>query len=196
MEYFVYGRDRPGAGQLRRETMERHWSFIDGYAEQLIARGATLAAPDGAMTGSMHLVDLPSPEAAQVFAFEEPFFQAGVFSEVLVRRWRNELGRTMWEFTGAGGQRFLVIGHGRPGSGGASVEEIDYLRGEAEQRLIVHGPTFSEQGDWTGSVTLLELADLAAVRQLVDGSPAARAVFYEQVEIHHWCFGGRSQPGL
>jgi hypothetical protein len=30
----------------------------------------------------MHLVDLPGPQAAQVFAFQEPFFEAGVFSEV------------------------------------------------------------------------------------------------------------------
>lgn len=192
MEYFFYGRDRPGAGQLRRETMERHWSFMDGYDEQLIARGPTLSAPDGEMTGSMHLVDLPSAEAAQVFAFEEPFFEAGVFSEVLVRRWRNELGRTMWDFAGPGGQRFLVIGHGRIGSGGASADQLDYLRREAGQNLIAHGPTFSEQEDWTGSVTLLELSDLTAAEQLIDASPASRAGLYEQLEIHHWRFGGRA----
>lgn len=176
--------------------MERHWSFIDGYAERLIARGPTLSAPDGEMTGSMHLVDLPGAQAAQVFAFQEPFFEAGVFSEVLVRRWRNELGGTMWDFTGPGGQRFLVIGHGRRGSDGASAEQLDYLRSEAMQNLIAHGPTFIEEGDWTGTVTLLELHDLAAAEQLIDSSPAARAGFYEELEIHHWRFGGRGQPGL
>lgn len=175
--------------------MERHWSFIDGYAERLIARGPTLSTPDGEMTGSMHLVDLPDPQAAQVFAFQEPFYEAGVFSEVLVRRWRNELGRTMWEFTGQGGQRFLVIGHGRSGAG-ASTEQLDYLRSEAEQNLIAHGPTFSEDGDWTGTVTLLEVADLAAAERLIDSSPAGCAGLYEQLEIHHWRFGGRGQPGL
>lgn len=196
MEYFFYGRDRPGAGQLRRQTMERHWAFMDGYAEHMIARGPTLSAPDGEMTGSMHLVDLPDPQAAQVFAFREPFFGTGVFSEVLVRPWRNELGRTMWEFSGPGGQRFLVIGHGRPGSEGAPVEQLDYLRSHAEQNLIAHGPTFSEQGDWAGSVTLLELPDLSAAEQLIDASPAARAGLYEHLELHHWRFGGRGQPGL
>lgn len=196
MQYFFYGRDRAGAGQLRRETMERHWSFMDGYAEQMIARGPTLSAPDGEMTGSMHLVELPSPEAAQVFAFQEPFFQAGVFSEMLVRRWHNELARTMWEFTGPGGQRFLVIGTGHPSSEGASAEQLGYLRSQAAQNLIAHGPTFSEQDEWIGSVTLLELPDLAAAEQLMNDSPAARAGLYERLEIHHWRFGGRSQPGL
>ncbi len=196
MEFFFYGRDRPGAGHLRRQTIERHWSFMDGYANHMIARGPTLSAPDGEMTGSMHLVDLPDTQAAQVFAFEEPFFQAGVFSEVLVRRWRNELGRTMWEFRGPGGHRFLHIGHGHPGSDGASAEQLDYLRRQADQSLIAHGATFSEQGDWAGSVTLVELPDLSAAAQLINGSPAAQAGLYEQLELHHWRFGGRGQPGL
>jgi uncharacterized protein len=30
-----------------------------------------------------------------VFAFQEPLYRAGVYGEVLVRRWRNVLGRTM-----------------------------------------------------------------------------------------------------
>jgi uncharacterized protein len=169
---------------------------MDGYAGQMVARGPTLAAPDGEMTGSLHLVDLPSPDAAQVFAFHEPFFLAGVFSEVLVHRWRNALARTMWEFKELGGQRFLAIGHGHPGADGASNEQQDYLRDKAAQNLIAHGPTFSEQGDWTGSVTLLELPDLAAAEQLINHSPAARAGLYAQLEIHYWRFGGRPQPGL
>jgi len=28
--------------------------------------------------------------------------QAGVYRDVLLRRWRNMLGRTMWDFPGAG----------------------------------------------------------------------------------------------
>jgi len=29
-----------------------------------------------------------------------------MFEEVLVRRWRNALARTMWDFAGHGGRRF------------------------------------------------------------------------------------------
>lgn len=176
--------------------MEHHWTFIDGYAERLIARGPTLAAPDCEMTGSMHLVDLPDWQSAQVFASKEPFYEAGVFSEVLVRRWRNELGRTMWEFNGRGRERFLVIGHGHAGADGASAAQLDYLRSEAAESLIAHGPTFSEEGHWTGSVTLLEVRDMATAEQLLNESPVARTGLYDQLEVHHWRFGGRSQPGL
>jgi hypothetical protein len=62
-------------------------------------------------------VDPPDAEAARVFAFQEPYYRACVYGEVLVRRWRNVLGRTMWQYPAELGDdwRFLVIGHGRPG---------------------------------------------------------------------------------
>ena len=97
MEYFFYCRGRPGTQALLEELAEAHWSFMDGYAEQMIARGPTLTPDRTTWTGSMHMVDLPDAQAARVFAFQEPFYRAGVYDEVLVRRWRNELGRTMWD---------------------------------------------------------------------------------------------------
>ena len=85
-----------GRGPRRRpdELAEAHWSFMDGYAEHMIARGPTLTADRTTWTGSMHMVDLPDAQAARVFAFQEPFYRAGVYGEVLVSRWRNTLGRT------------------------------------------------------------------------------------------------------
>jgi uncharacterized protein YciI len=99
------------------ELAEAHWSFMDGYAEAMIARGPTLTTDRTTWTGSMHLVDLPDAQAAQVVAFQEPFYRAGVYGEVLVRRWGNALGRTMWDYPAELGhdRRFLVIGHGNPG---------------------------------------------------------------------------------
>jgi hypothetical protein len=56
---------------------------------------------------------------ARSFAFDEPNYQAGVYRDVLVRRWHNMLGRTMlgrtmWDFPGGptGGNRYLVLGLG------------------------------------------------------------------------------------
>jgi hypothetical protein len=34
----------------------------------------------------MHIVDLQGAEQVRVFAIEEPFYRAGVYREVLVRR--------------------------------------------------------------------------------------------------------------
>jgi uncharacterized protein YciI len=117
MEFFCYHRDRPGSAVLRDELLQEHWSYMDRYATELIARGPTFT-DDDTPTGSVHVVDLPDPAAAHAFAFDEPYYQAGVYRDVLVRRWRNMLGRSMWEFPSAAVRRRLgVAGYRRPRPG-------------------------------------------------------------------------------
>jgi uncharacterized protein len=82
MEYFFYCRDKPGTETLREMTTEPHWSFMDVYADAMIARDPTVTSDGTKVTGSMHIVDLPDAEAARVFAFEEPYYRAGVFGDV------------------------------------------------------------------------------------------------------------------
>ncbi|MCL2731804.1 MAG: YciI family protein, partial [Actinomycetia bacterium] len=100
MEFFCYHRDRVGSVGLRDALLEEHWSYMDGFADGMIARGPTLTDDGELPTGSVHIVDLAEPEAARTFAFEEPCYQAGAYRDVMVRRWRNVLGRTMWDFPG------------------------------------------------------------------------------------------------
>ncbi|WP_327435375.1 YciI family protein [Streptomyces sp. NBC_01236] len=100
MEFFCYHRDRPGSVALRDKLVEEHWSYMDRYAAEMIARGPTFGGDGETPTGSVHIVGLPDPAAARAFAFDEPNYQAGVYRDVLLRRWRNMLGRTMWDFPG------------------------------------------------------------------------------------------------
>jgi uncharacterized protein YciI len=129
----------------------------------------------------VHIVDLPDAAAARAFAFDEPNYQAGVYRDVLLRRWRNLLGRTMWEFPGGagGGNRYLVLGLG---SGPAADLEVPADRAE----LIAYGPLLSDDGaTWLGTAALLR----------APGPDEARAVLtaerYADVEVHAWEFGGR-----
>ncbi|MFF4590970.1 YciI family protein [Streptomyces sp. NPDC001388] len=181
MEFFCYHRDRAGSATLRGELLEAHWGYMDRFAAEMIARGPTFADGGEAPTGSVHIVDLPDPAAARAFAFDEPNYQAGVYRDVLVRRWRNLLGRTMWEFPGgpSGGLRYLVLGFG---SGPAADLEVPWDRGE----LIAYGPLLSDDGVvWVGTAALVRAA----------GPDAARAVLtagrYAGIEVHEWEFGGR-----
>ena len=41
MEFFCYHRDRHGSMALRDELLKEHWSYMDRYAAELIARGPT-----------------------------------------------------------------------------------------------------------------------------------------------------------
>jgi uncharacterized protein len=72
---------------------------MDRYEAEMIARGPTLARDGDPPTGSVHIVDLPDPATARAVAFDEPGYQAGVYRDVMLRRWRNMLARAMWDFT-------------------------------------------------------------------------------------------------
>lgn len=199
MEYFFYCRDKADTAALRKQFVQVHWSFMDRYADKMIARGPTLAEDGVTQTGSMHIVNLPDAAAARVFAYEEPFFREGVFAEAMIRRWRNALGRTMWEFHGdpEHNQRFLIIGHGKPGvsqaRGSLLDEHRDYLlQPDHAPHFIARGPLLSDDGAaWVGSAMLVEFPSREAVETMLASEPYNRAGLYQRIEIHNWRFGGR-----
>lgn len=185
MEFFCYHRDRPGSAALRRAMLEEHLCYMDRYEKEMTARGPTLADDGVTPTGSVHILDLPDPGAARAFAFDEPGYQAGAYRDVLLRRWRNELGRSMWEFPGgrADGNRYLVIGLGaEPGAGPDTPDGRD--------ELIAYGPLLSDDGAvWLGTAALVRAPDRDAARA------ALASGLYADVEVHNWRFGGRPVTG-
>ncbi|MET9497835.1 YciI family protein [Streptomyces sp. NPDC006552] len=181
MEFFCYHRDRPASLPLRYELIEEHWSYMDQYAKEMIARGPTLADDGDTPTGSVHIVDLPDPAAARAFACDEPNYQAGVYRDVLLRRWRNTLGRTMWDFPGGGtdGNRYLVIGLG-------AGQAADLAVPRDQSGLIAYGPLLSDDGTaWLGTAALVRAPDPSTARALL--TPGR----YADIEVHNWQFGGR-----
>jgi uncharacterized protein YciI len=181
MEFFCYHRDRPGSVTLRAELLEAHWSYMDRYAAELLARGPTIAEDGDAPTGSVHIADLPDPAAARAFAFDEPNYQAGVYRDVLLRRWRNALGRTMWDFPGGpeDGHRYLVLGLG-------AGQAADLTVPPGPEELIAYGPLLSDDGaSWLGTAALVRAPDPDAARAIL--TPAR----YAAIEVHSWQFGGR-----
>ncbi|WP_405394005.1 YciI family protein [Microbispora hainanensis] len=181
MEFFCYHRDRPGSDPLREELVEAHWSYMDRFDAELIARGPTLDRAADIATGSVHIVDLPDPAAARAFAFDEPNYQAGVYRDVMIRRWRNALGRTMWDFPGGrdGGNRYLVLGLG-------SGEAADLVPPTDRDELIAYGPLLSDDGAaWLGTAALVRAPDMDAARAVLTRDR------YAAIEMHDWEFGGR-----
>lgn len=199
--YFFYCRDKADTAGLRREIVEGHWSFMDGYADAMVARGPTLADDGVTPTGSMHVAELPNEAAARVFAFEEPNYQAGIYDDVMIRQWTNALERTMWDFDGDAetNQRFMFIGFGRGGDDvTARRNELlqahrDFLAPPEKMRQqILRGPLWDASGKtWVGSLFLLEARDRAAAAAFFDDEPYTKDGLYERTEIHEWRFGGR-----
>jgi len=181
MEFFCYHQDRAGSAMLRDDLLENHWSYMDRYAAGMIARGPTLTSEGDSATGSVHILKLPDPAAARAFAFEEPNYQAGVYRDVLLRRWRNMLGNTMWETLGdhTNVNQYLLVGLGpEPAAELAAPSDPD--------DLIAYGPLLSDDGTtWLGTAALLRATD-----------PATALAFmthhrYAHLEVHSWQPGGR-----
>ena len=181
MEFFCYHRDRPDSMALREELLEKHWSYMDRYQGEMIARGPTLADDGGMPTGSVHIVDLPDSAAARAFVFDEPNYQAGVYRDVLLRRWRNLLGRTMWDFPGgpADGNRYLVLGFG-------AGQAADLAAPPGRDELIAYGPLLSDDGaTWLGTAVLVRALSPEVARGVLTLDR------YAGIEVHSWQFGGR-----
>jgi uncharacterized protein len=108
----------------------------------------------------------------------------------MIRRWRNSLGRTMWEYGGNhAAMHFLMIGHARADVGAVRDDLcVDHLA----NHVIVCGPLLSDDGlRWAGTAATLALESRGAVEELLAGDPLVTAGLYEHIEIHPWCFGGR-----
>jgi len=104
-----------------------------------------------------------------------------VYRDVLLRRWRNMLGRTMWDFPSGrdGGNRYLVLGLG---AGPAA----DIALPAARDELIAYGPLLSDNGAaWLGTAALVRAWDQEAARAILTPDR------YADIEVHRWQFGGR-----
>ncbi|WP_345718643.1 YciI family protein [Kineosporia mesophila] len=191
MEFFVFHRDRPGSLALRDDLLQEHWSYMDRFATGMIARGPVFTADGENLVGSVHIADLPDLAGGRAFALEEPYYQAGVFRDVLLRRWRNVLGRTMWEFPGGtvgeddGGYLVLGLGSGPVPDSEATDEMV------TQDALVTYGPLLCDDGRTrVGTVALVQAASAAEARGVL-GSGNDVDSQYAVVEVYRWQFGGR-----
>jgi len=116
LNFFVYSRDAAETEALRDddELLEQHWSYMDAFAESMVARGPTFREDRETVTGSLHVLELPDVDAARTFVAREPNNSAGVYGEHFLCRFENLLGRTMWEFSSTADEpKFLVVARSR-----------------------------------------------------------------------------------
>lgn len=59
MRYFVHGVDREDVDEQLEELGESHWTYIDGHADALVARGPTLSTDGTSHTAASMSWKLP-----------------------------------------------------------------------------------------------------------------------------------------
>lgn len=196
MDFLVYSRTIPESelpahvDEDEEPLNERHWSYMDGFADRLTARGPTLGPDRDSWTGSMHIVDLPDADAARAFVENEPYERNGLFARHSTWRFTNLLGRTMWEFPGATEEepRFVVLAQG-PGTsrGPAPVGDL----GPAwRDRLVVYGALGTLDGRPAGVAVAVQVPSRDALEVLI-ADPSMRLSDHAELEVHDWEFGGR-----
>lgn len=195
MDFLIYSRSVPQS-ELSEYTTEdeerlneRHWSYMDAFADHLAARGPTLGPDRDSWTGSLHIVDLPTTEAAHAFVQNEPYQQAGLFAHHAVSRFTNLLGRTMWEWAGsADGPKFLILAHASTYDRGPVA--VDDLAPAWHDVLVVYGALRTLDGEPAGLALAVEVPSREALDVLLT-EPSMGLSAYRDVEVHDWEFGGR-----
>ena len=90
MRFALMTQDKPGALQTRMDNREAHLAYI---AETGVVEMAGPVLDDaGQMCGSLIILDVADMTAAQEWAENDPYAQAGLFEEVTLRPWKKVIG--------------------------------------------------------------------------------------------------------
>jgi len=82
--------DKPGALALRMENRQAHLAYIE--ATGVVAQAGPLLDAQGQMAGSLVVLDVPDMAAAQSWAANDPYAQAGLFADVQLHAWKRVIG--------------------------------------------------------------------------------------------------------
>lgn len=194
MDFLVYSRavpesEFPDYTSADEERLnERHWSYMDGFADGITARGPTLGPDRDTWTGSLHIVDLPDADAAHAFVADEPYHQTGLFARHSLWRFSNLLGRTMWEFAGAAEDpKFLILAHSGVSDGPVAVAD---LGSQWRESLVVYGALSTLDDEPAGLAVAVQVPSRDVLDELM-ADPSAGMPDYREIEVHDWEFGGR-----
>lgn len=92
--FVVIGTDRPGTRDVRARVRSSHREYLRAQTEvQVLAAGPTLTDDGAVMNGTFLLVAAPTRQAVDEFLAGDPYRHAGLFRDVMVRRFDWTLGK-------------------------------------------------------------------------------------------------------
>jgi uncharacterized protein len=77
--------DRPGALEVRKANRAAHLDYIRETG--VVAQAGPLLDAEGAMAGSLVILDVPDRAAAEAWVAGDPYCRAGLFERVAIRPW-------------------------------------------------------------------------------------------------------------
>lgn len=89
MTFLIETFDKPNSEALRLKVRPSHLDYLDANVDLLLACGAKLSDDGKTASGGIYVVDLDNRESAELFIKADPFYEAGLFSDIKIVRWRQ-----------------------------------------------------------------------------------------------------------
>jgi uncharacterized protein YciI len=86
----LIGRDKPGALQTRLDNRDAHVAYLK--SNDAVQQAGPFLDDAGEMCGSLIILDVIDIEAAQKWAANDPYANAGLFREVTLMPWNRVIG--------------------------------------------------------------------------------------------------------
>lgn len=86
----LMARDKAGALQTRLDNREAHIAYLKDTG--VVAQAGPLLDDAGEMCGSLVILDVEDMAAAQTWADNDPYAQAGLFETVTLTAWKRVIG--------------------------------------------------------------------------------------------------------
>ena len=91
MHYIIFAQDKPGATELRMANRPAHLEFLKSKSDVIVTAGPMQSDDGEAMIGSMLVIDVADRAAAEDFAKNDPYAQAGLFESTVIKRWKRTI---------------------------------------------------------------------------------------------------------
>lgn len=82
--------DKPGALQTRLDNREAHLAYIADTG--CVFQAGPFLDDEGAMCGSLVILDVADRTTAEDWAANDPYAKAGLFSSVTIQAWKKVIG--------------------------------------------------------------------------------------------------------
>ena len=89
MYFVIFGSDKPGMGQQRRDALDDVASYLrdrPGHPDVTVHCAGPTLGDGGAINGTLVLIEAPSLDAARAFLADNPLQKMGFLEEVSVRQ--------------------------------------------------------------------------------------------------------------
>ena len=103
MYFAVIARDKPGQAALRTRLRPEHraWLRAPGAHPITVRLGGPLLDAEGAMDGTLLVVEAESVAAVHAFLAQDPYCTNQMFEALEVRQWQWSLGQPEVDMVGA-----------------------------------------------------------------------------------------------